>query len=154
MAQLLMKDYTASIMIEPPKNAWGLETVIIGEADLYPGMPVTQSGETVPAVVYSATAGDIFYGILLDSLGKGIDEAFASGDTATCMMAGSRGACWTYLKANEGTVFPGTRLHTDVAVGRYCLILETMLAENVGLVIEYSLTDAGNDRPVKVVLSG
>jgi len=155
MAQLKMKDYTNSIMIEKPPNAWGLQTVTIGETGLYPGMAVTQTGETVPTVVYGAAADDVFYGILLESADQGIDEAFAVGDTATCMIAGSRGACWSYAKANVASMFPGTRLHTDTGTpGRYLVINEAMLYENVGLLIEYSATDASNDRPIKIVLSG
>ena len=152
MAKLLMKDYTASIMIEPPKNGWGLQTVIIGGADLYPGHPVTQTAETPPTVASPASANDVFYGILLDKIGKGIDEVFTAGESATVMLNGSGGACWTWLIAADATVFPGTRLH--MAAGVYCTIAETMLFENVGLIIEYSLTDASDDRPVKVVLCG
>ncbi len=150
-----MKDYTNAIMIEPPPNAWGLQTVKIGEAGLYPGMAVTQTGETVPAVVYGATANDVFYGILLDSANVGLDEAFTANDVATCMIAGSRGACWSYAKTNVASLIVGTRLHTDTATpGRYLVINEAMLFENVGLVIEYSATDGSNDRPIKIALTG
>ena len=154
MAQLKMKDYTNTIMIEPPRNAWGLQTVKIKGSDLYPGCPVTQTGETVPEVVSGGTANDVFYGVLLDDADHGLDVVYTAGDFVTCMMAGSGGACWTYLKANEGSVHVGTRLHTDAGTGIYTIIAESMLYENVGLIIEYSATDASNDRPVKVVLSG
>ena len=155
MAQLKMKDYTNSILIEAPPHAWGIQTVTIGEAGLYPGMAVTQTGETVPSVVYGATANDVFYGILLDSADQGIDEAFSSGDTASCMIAGSRGACWSYAKSGVATMFAGTRLHTDTGTpGRYLVIAETMLYENVGLCIEYSATSATDDRPIKIALTG
>ena len=154
MAKLSMKDYTGAIMIEPPKNAWGLQTVKIKGADIYPGIPVTQTGEAVPEVVTSGTADDVFYGIVLDKPGNGIDELFAAGETATVMMNGSGGACWTYAKTGVATMFPGTRLHTDAGTGIYCIIGEGMLYENVGLVIEYTATSATDDRPVKVVLCG
>ena len=154
MASLEMKDYTNAIMIEPPPNAWGLQTVKIGEAGLEPGYPVTQTGEAVPAVVSGATANDVFYGVLLDSADVGIDEAFTSGDVATCMMAGSRGACWSWAKAGVANLIVGTRMHIDAATPTKFLIpTEGMLFENAGLVIEYSATDAA-DRPIKVALTG
>ena len=155
MAQLKMKDYCNSILIEPPEHAWGLQTVKIGEAGLYPGYPVTQTGETVPAVVFGASASDVFYGILLESADVGLDEVFAVDAVATCLIAGSRGACWTFMKANDGAVHVGTRVHQDADnAGHFCLVIETMMYESIGLVIEYSANDASNDRPIKVVLSG
>ena len=155
MAKLEMKDYTGSIMIEPPKNAWGLQTVKIKGAALYPGFPVTQTGEAVPEVVTPASADNVFYGILLDKPGNGVDELFTAGETATVMMNGSGGACWTYVLTGVATMFPGTRVHCDATTPTaYCIIGENMLYENVGLCIEYSATDAVNERPIKVVLSG
>ena len=155
MVKLNMKDYTGAIMIEPPKNAWGLQTVKIKGAGLYPGYPVTQTGEAVPEVITPAAANDVFYGILLDKPGNGIDELFTAGETATAMMNGSGGACWTYAKTGVATMYPGTRLHIDAtAAGPFCIIGENMLFENVGLLIEYSATDASDDRPIKVVLCG
>jgi len=154
MARLNMKDYTNAIMIEPPPNAWGLQTVKIGEAGLRPGYPVTQTGETVPSVVYGATANDVFYGILLDSADVGIDETFANNAVATCMVAGSRGACWSYAKASVGNLHVGTRMHQDADTpGRFLVVNEAMLYENAGLVIEYSATSA-SDRPIKIALTG
>jgi len=154
MAKLLMKDYTNAIMIEAPKNAWGLQTVKIKGADLYPGHAVTQTGETVPEVVSSGTANDVFYGILLDKPGHGLDEVFTAGETVTCMVNGSGGACWTWAKAGVADLDVGHILHTDAGTGVYSIIGEGGLFETVGRVIEYSATDATNDRPVKVVLSG
>ena len=155
MAKLKMVDYTNSIMIDPPPNAWGLQTVKIGETGLYPGYPVTQTGETVPAVVTSAAADDVFYGILLDSADQGIEQPFAVNDVATCMIAGSRGACWSWAKASVANLIVGTRLHTDSAgaTDRYLVVNEAMLYENAGLVIEYSATSA-SDRPIKIALTG
>lgn len=154
MAQLKMKDYANAIMIEPPPNAWGLQTVKIGEAGLEPGYPVTQTGETVPAVVYGATANDVFYGILLDSADVGLDEAFTANDVATCMIAGSRGACWTWAKASVANLIVGTRMHQNTATPtKFLVVDETMKFESAGLVIEYSATSA-SDRPIKLVLSG
>ena len=153
MAKLKMKDVTNAILIDPPNNSWGIQTVKIKGADLYPGHPVTQTGETVPEVVSSGTANDVFYGILLDIPDADIDAVFAAGDFVPCLMAGSGGAAWTWGKASLGALQVGTRLHTDAGTGTYCIIGENMLFENVGLVIEYS-ADVANDRPVKVVLSG
>ena len=153
MAKLKMKDYTNAILIEPPRNAWGIQTVKIKGSDLYPGHPVTQTDETVPEVVSPASLQDVFYGILLCAEGHGLDVIYTAGDFVPCLMAGSGGACWTWLKAAESTVQVGTRVHAE-ATGTYCVILESMLYENVGLVIEYSATDASDDRPIKVVLSG
>jgi len=150
-----MVDYTNSIMIDPPPNAWGLQTVKIGETGLFPGYPVTQTGETVPAVVTSAAANDVFYGILLDSADSGIEQEFDLNAVATCMVAGSRGACWSWAKASVANLIVGTRLHTDSAgaTDRYLVINEVMLYESAGLVIEYSATSA-SDRPIKIALTG
>ncbi len=148
-----MVDVTNAILIEPPRNAWGIQTVKIKGADLYPGHAVTQTGETVPEVVSSGTANDVFYGILLDEADGGLDAVYTAGDRVECMLAGSGGACWTWAKASAGELHVGTRLHTDAGTGVFSIIGESMLFENVGLVIEYS-ADVANDRPVKVVLSG
>ena len=153
MAQLKMKDYTNAIMIDPPKNSWGIQTVKIQGSDLYPGMVVTQTGETVPEVVSVGTGNDVTYGVLLDDADHGLDVVYTAGDFVSCMLAGSGGACWTYLKASQASVHVGTRIHSDAGTSIYSIIDESMLFENVGLIIEYSATVA-NDRPVKVVLSG
>ena len=153
MAKLKMVDYTNSIMIDPPTNAWGLQTVKIGETCLFPGYPVTQTGETVPAVVTSGSANDVFYGVLLDSADVGLESEFENGAVATCMVAGSRGACWSWAKASVANLIVGTRLHTDAGTGKFLIIGEAMLYENAGLVIEYSATSA-SDRPIKIALTG
>jgi len=153
MAKLKMKDQTNAILIDPPKNSWGIQTVKIKGADLYPGHAVTQTGETVPEVVSSGTANDVFYGVLLDVPDKGIDVVFAAGAFVPCAIAGSGAAVWTWAKASAGALHVGTRLHTDAGTGVFAIIGENMLYENIGLVIEYS-ADVANDRPVKVVLSG
>jgi len=154
MAQLKMKDYTNAIMIEPPRNAWGLQTVKIKGSDLYPGMVVTQTGETVPEVVSVGSEDDVTYGVLLDDADHGLDVVYTAGDFVTCMLAGSGGACWTYLKAGVASIHVGTRIVSDANTGIYSIINEAMIYENVGLIIEYSATDGSNDRPAKVVLSG
>ncbi len=154
MAKLNMKDYANSIKIEAPRSAWGIQTVQIGQTGLYPGYPVTQTGETVPAVVYGATADDVLYGILLDDGDMDLDGEFTSGDPASCMIAGSRGTCWSWAKASVANLQVGTRMHQDSGTpGRFLVINEAMLYENAGLVIEYSATSA-SDRPIKLVLSG
>ena len=153
MAKLKMKDYTNAILISPPCNSWGIQSVKIKGADLYPGHAVTQTGEAVPEVVSSGTANDVFYGVLLDVPDKGIDVIFSAGDIVPCALAGSGAAVWTWVKASAGALQVGTRLHTDAGTGVYSIIGENMLFENVGLVIEYS-ADVANDRPAKVVLSG
>lgn len=154
MAKLKMADYTGGILIEAPRSAWGIQTVEIGEAGLYPGYPVTQTGETVPAVVYGAAASDVFYGILLENADDEIETEFTSGDRASCLIAGSRGSCWSWAKASVASLQVGTRLHQDTAgPSHFLIVVETMAYENAGLVIEYSATST-DDRPVKICLTG
>ena len=140
------------ILIDAPKNAWGLQTFITKGVDILPGVPVTMTGETAPEVVTVGTANDVTLGVVLCNPGHDIDLAYAAGVEVTVAMAGSGAAVWTYAKANVADLFAGASLHTDAGTGIYSIIGENMLFEWVGRVIEFSATDASDDRPVKVVL--
>ena len=149
-----MADYGGSVLIEAPKNAWGIQTFKVVGADIKPGIPVTQTGQTSPEIVTCGTAADVFLGVVLCMPNHDPDTAYTAGDRVDVAMSGSGAAVWTFLKQNEGDVFPGHILNTDAGTGIFSIIGTGGIQECVGRVIEVSLTDAANDRPVKVVLCG
>lgn len=152
MAILAMSTYTGSILIEAPKNAWGIQTFTCTTTTVFPGSLVTGTGETPPDVVVVGTANDITLGVALCKPGHDIDTAYAAGESIPVAMAKSGAAVWTWLKANEASVFAGTPVLSDAATGVFVIIGEGALYEHLGHIIEYSATDASDDRPVKVVL--
>lgn len=153
MAELEMADYTGAILIEKPPNTWGIQTFKIKGAALKPGYPVTMTGETWPEVVTPATTDDVTLGILLENKAQDLDEVYAAGTKVRAALVGSLAAVWTYAKAGVGSLVFGTPLVSDAgAAGPYCIVGEGALYESVGKVIDYSPTDASDDRPVKVAL--
>ena len=150
-----MADYGGRVLIEAPKNAWGIQTFTIKGADIYPGIPVTQTGETGSEIVSCATANDVFCGVVLCNPDHDPDTAYTAGDRVEVALNGSGAVVWTFVKAAVAALVVGHILHADAATPTvYCIIGEGGLFETVGRVIEASPTDGANDRPVKVVLCG
>lgn len=153
MARHDLSTYTQKVLIEAPPSALGIKTFSCTAATVYPGYVVTTTGETDPDVVITGAANDVATGIALLKPNHDIDTAYAAGEFIPVALCGSGAAVWTYLKTGVASVVVGTPIHSDGATpSAYGIIGEGRLYEHIGLILEYSATDASDDRCVKVRL--
>lgn len=150
MARLDLSTYTNKVLIEAPSRASGIKTFSCTTTTIFPGYPVTATGETDPDVVVVGGADDMFTGIALLKPNHDIDTAYAAGEFIPVALRGSGAVCWTYLKTAGGALVVGQPVQHDAGTTVYCIVGEA-IHEHVGIVWEYS-ADQANDRPIKVVL--
>lgn len=151
MAKLVMSDWTNKILVEAPKTAMGIKTFSCTTTTIFPGFPVTATGETDPDVVIVASADDQTTGVALCKPNHDIDTAYAAGEWIPVALRGSGAIVFTYMTANAGDCVVGTSIITNAASGAYCIIGE-LNNEYVGSIVEFAANDASNDFPVKVRL--
>jgi len=152
MAITALSTVTNKVLIEAPSRASGIKTFSATTTTIFPGYPVTATGETDPDVVVMGAADDMFTGIALCKPNHDIGTAYAAGDFFPVALRGSGAVCWTFLKANNGDLVLGQPVIMDATPTVFCVVGETV-NELVGSVWEYSANDASNDRPFKVVLN-
>ena len=153
MAIKPFSDYTGKILIEAPPSALGIKTFSATTTTIFPGYVVTATGETDPDVVVVGTANDVSTGVALCKPGHDIDSAYAAGEFFPVALCGSGAVVWTHLKTGEASAVVGTPILTDAGTGIFSIIGEGALYEHVGFLIEYTATDASDERPVKVRLT-
>lgn len=150
MARLDLSTYANKVLIEAPCRAAGIKTFSATTTTIFPGYPVTATGETDPDVVVMGAADDMFTGVALCKPNHDIDTAYAAGEFFPVALRGSGAVVWTYLKTSGGACVVGQPVMMDATPTVYCIVGE-LINEHVGVVWEYS-ADQANDRPIKVVL--
>lgn len=110
-----MSNYTGAIMWRSPDNMAGIQPRRVNGSGLYPGMVVTDTGQTAPDCYIPDGNDDISLGLVLDRADKGVDTVFADNDWCEVMMRRSGGGAWGIVDDDEGALVPWTALYSTGA---------------------------------------
>ena len=110
-----MANYTGAILWRSPKNMAGMGSHRVNGSGLYPGMVVTETGQTAPDVYIPDGNDDVSLGIVLDNADADIDTAFSDNDVVTVAYVRSGAGVWGYLDDDEGALAIWTAVYSTGA---------------------------------------
>ena len=115
MALGTMSHYTGKVMWHPPRDEASMIQARINGSGAYPGMVMTNEGETEPDCYIPDGNDDRTLGILLDRADKAIDSAIADGSWVTLMPPRCRGGAWGFVDDDEGALLRWVALYNTGA---------------------------------------
>ena len=115
MALGTMSHYTGKIMWHPPRSEAAMIQARVNGSASFPGMVMTNEGETEPDCAIPDGDDDRTLGILLERADQPIDDVIDDGSWVTLMPPRSGGGAWGFVDDDEGALLRWVALYNTGA---------------------------------------